>query len=205
MHGIIRKDQNILVAILSWQNSLVLTRQSLLSHLVICMWVSLFSLSLTLITTVLKDEGMGGGVIASHWQLSVFTKLRDSAALGGNIFFGLFICPPALSGVSPAKYSFSSLSFCSCNFLPLSFPQQCGCGRHTVHEALLQRLLHWCPKATGKDSGLHLWPLPCDQWQAWEEHRRTVERNGWRGQALVLFHSLLSYISGHCHGLASGQ
>lgn len=69
--------------------------------------------------------------------------------------------------------------------LTLSLQLQCGVGRHTLNEALLQRFLHWCPQATGQNCRFHLWPLPGDKWQAWEEHRRRVEWDGWGGEAFI--------------------
>lgn len=55
-----------------------------------------------------------------------------------------------------------------CFFLTSS--PQFGGGGHWAHEALLQRVLHRCPQATGENCGFHLRPLPGDQWEAWKEH-----------------------------------
>lgn len=64
--------------------------------------------------------------------------------------------------------------------------RQPGGGRRRAHEALLQRVLHRRPQAAGKDRGLHLRPLPGDQREARQEHRRGVERHGGGGEDDVI-------------------
>lgn len=78
-------------------------------------------------------------------------------------------------------------------------PLQPGGGRNRAHEALLQRLLHRRPQATGKDRGLHLRPLPGDEREARKEHRWRVERHGRGGEGFLCFYVFYNiYLYNYC-------
>lgn len=85
-------------------------------------------------------------------------------------------------------------------------PLQPGGGRNRAHEALLQRLLHRRPQATGKDRGLHLRPLPGDEREARKEHRWRVERHGRGGEGFLCFYVFYNiYLYNYCmRGKSSG-